>query len=134
MYKYDSKSSLEAPTFRSDLDESEGFSPDHDQDSSGVTSISRDLSDAYSFSSVSPYRSDEESAWAGIREAKNENIILGQVDSGRLPSLESPILLLRRILMSYVFLGEGSLDTQPESEYLTNADELNQSASEEPIT
>ncbi|XP_065215531.1 uncharacterized protein LOC135842102 isoform X6 [Planococcus citri] len=81
-------------------DDSENYAADHDQDSSGVTSISRDISDVYSFSSLSPCQSEEESLpWTGIREAKNQSIFHGQEDSG-----------------------EGSLETQPENEYLNDGE------------
>ncbi|XKL61426.1 hypothetical protein PGB90_008483 [Kerria lacca] len=88
IYKYDFKSSLETLTLKNDLEKGiENFTLDHDQDSSGVTSISRDISDVYSFSSLSPSRSDEESlSWNGIKETKIENTFFVQEDSVRVSS------------------------------------------------
>ncbi|XP_065215527.1 uncharacterized protein LOC135842102 isoform X2 [Planococcus citri] len=101
IYKYDFKNNLDTGSLKGKhYDDSENYAADHDQDSSGVTSISRDISDVYSFSSLSPCQSEEESLpWTGIREAKNQSIFHGQEDSG-----------------------EGSLETQPENEYLNDGE------------
>lgn len=84
IYKYDFKNNLDPVSLKGKhFDDSENCSADHDQDSSGVTSISRDISDVYSFSSLSPCQSEDDSLpWSGIREAKNQSIFLGQEDSG----------------------------------------------------
>lgn len=84
IYKYDFKNNLDTGSLKGKhYDDSENYGADHDQDSSGVTSISRDISDVYSFSSLSPCQSEEESLpWNGVREAKNQSILFGQEDSG----------------------------------------------------
>lgn len=113
MYKYDFGSSLEIPTLKCRVDQDLQHSPsyyygqndcDVEQDSSGVTSISRDLSDGgFSFSSHSHSRSrsrshscsrssshsddEEPPLWTvdridGIMETKNEELFFPQEDSG----------------------------------------------------
>lgn len=113
MYKYDFGSSLEIPTLKSRVEAELQHSPscyysqndcDMEQDSSGVTSISRDLSDGgFSFSSHSHSRSrsrshscsrssshsddEEPPLWTvdcidSITETKNEELFFPQEDSG----------------------------------------------------